>query len=97
MKAIRRWPSYEVFLGLLSPKTTLHCNAEAFKASLTRNKKETMGFKFGWNEVVRRGSAINFRFTTRRKLGPVYVHEDFWDGYWGRAGHLLANFVTCPM
>ena len=48
------------------------------------------------NVVVRLGSAIIFRFTTRTKLGPVYVHEDFWDGYWGRAGQLLANFVTCP-
>lgn len=48
------------------------------------------------NVVVIRGSAIIFRFTTRRKLGLVYVHEDVWDGYWERAGQLLANFVTRP-
>ena len=71
MKAIRRWPSYEVFLGLLSPKTTLHCNAEAFKASLTRNKNETMGFKFGRNECGREtGLRYNFPLHHENETGP---------------------------
>ena len=48
MKAKRRWHRYEVSVGLLSPKTTLHGNAEAFNACLTHNK--TIGFKFGRNE-----------------------------------------------